>query len=384
MSLAAKPFLPFVKPTLSDEDIQAVVDCLESGWIATGPRVAQFEKALQDYCEAPQAFALTSGTAALHLALLALDLKPGDEVITTPLTFIATLNTIVLGGGTPVMADIEPDTFNIDIKKVSEKITSRTRAVVPVHFGGMPVDLDPLYDLAKAHDLRIIEDAAHAIGTKYKGRKIGSFGDTQAFSFHPNKNMTTGEGGALTTSDEAMASFVKKARFHGIDRDAFNRFTKKGSQHYDVVMPGFKYNMMDLQAAIGLGQLKALDAMNAKREKIVAGYREGLANISGFTFAQPPIYEHTHSYHLMSALVPLGKRDSFIEAMKERNVGVGLHFEPVHLYTYYRETFDFQLGDCPIAEDVGQRIVSLPLFPRMTENELDTVITSIQEVMKSL
>jgi len=225
-------FLPFARPSISRAAIDEVVACLESGWITTGPRVQKFEQALKQYLGAPHALALSSATAGLHLALLAIDLKPGEEVITTPMTFAATLNTIVLAGGTPVLIDVEPHTYNMDVNQLERRINARTRAIMPVHFAGLPVDLDPLYAVAQKHGLRVIEDAAHAIGTEYKSRRIGGFGDTQVFSFHPNKNITTGEGGAITTRDEQYAARLALLRFHGMDREAWNRFGKTGSQHY--------------------------------------------------------------------------------------------------------------------------------------------------------
>ena len=227
-------FLPFSRPTISQAAIDEVAACLASGWITTGPRVKRFEDDLKTYLGAPHVLALSSATAGLHLALVALDLKPGDEVITTPLTFAATLNTIVLAGGKPVLVDDEPGTFNMDVTRLAAAITTHTRAIVPVHFAGLPVDLDPLYALAEQHGLHVIEDAAHAIGTEYKGRRIGSFGDTQVFSFHPNKNMTTGEGGCVSTRDEHMAEQIALLRFHGMDREAWNRFGKTGNQHYET------------------------------------------------------------------------------------------------------------------------------------------------------
>ena len=252
-------FLPFALPSITDAEINEVVASLKSGWITTGPKVQQFEQQLRDYTKAPHALCLNSATAGLHVALMALELKPGDEVITSAMTFVATYNTIEQAGGRVVLVDIDPNTYNIDVNLLEQAITPRTRAIVPVHFAGSPVDLDVVYALAKKHNLRVIEDAAQAIGTEYKGKRLGSFGDTAVFSFHPNKNITSGEGGCVTTFDDALAQQVKVLRFHGIDRDAFNRFSKTGSQEYDVIAPGYKYNMLDIQAAIGIHQLPRLD-----------------------------------------------------------------------------------------------------------------------------
>ena len=271
-------FLPFSRPSISREAIDEVVACLQSGWITTGPRVKKFEEALAAYLGAPRVLALSSATAGLHLALAALDLEPGDEVITTPMTFAATLNTIVLAGGKPVLVDVEPGTYNMDVRQLSGAVTSRTRAIMPVHFAGMPVDMDPLYAVAASHRLHVIEDAAHAIGTEYRGRRIGGFGDTQVFSFHPNKNITTGEGGAVTTRNSELADRIALLRFHGMDREAWNRFGKTGNQHYEIVTPGYKYNMMDMQAALGLHQLPALESFIHRRTEIARRYQEQLAD----------------------------------------------------------------------------------------------------------
>lgn len=377
-------FLPFSRPTISREAIDEVVACLESGWITTGPRVKKFEEALKEYLGAPYVLALSSATAGLHLALLALELKPGDEVITTPMTFAATLNTIVLAGGTPVLVDVERETYNMDVTRLAKVITPRTRAIVPVHFAGLPVDLDPLYALADKHNIRVIEDAAHAIGTEYKGKRIGAFGDIQVFSFHPNKNMTTGEGGAITARDAKLAERMALLRFHGMDREAWNRFGKSGNQHYEIVEPGLKYNMMDLQAALGLHQLPALDGFIARRTVLAQRYQKLLAGFPQWTLPQTPAYPHRHAWHLYTPLINPAEarmdRDAFMQAMKERNIGTGLHYRAVHLYPYYREQFGFRRGDFPNAESIGDRIVSLPLFPAMTEADQDRVVAAMRDI----
>ncbi len=379
-------FLPFSRPTISEEAISEVVACIRSGWITTGPRVKQFEEDLKSYLGAPQVLALSSATAGLHLVLAALGLQPGDEVITTPMTFAATLNTIVLTGGKPVCVDVEPGTYNMDVTKIEKSVTKRTRAIMPVHFAGLPVDLDPLYDVAKKHGLRVIEDAAHAIGTEYKGRKVGSFGDIQVFSFHPNKNMTTGEGGCVATRDEKLAADVALLRFHGMDREAWNRFGKKGSQHYEIIAPGYKYNMMDMQAALGLHQLRALDGFIKRRTEIALRYQEKLAGWPQLSLPKAPAYPHLHAWHLYTPLVnpeaAKMDRDGFMQAMKERNIGTGLHYRAVHLYPFYREQYGFKRGDFPNAEAVSDRIVSLPLFPSMTDADQDRVIAAMKDIFR--
>ena len=374
----SEEFLPFSRPSISQAAIDDVVACLKSGWIATGPRVVQFTEALAEYFNAPHALPLTSATAGLHLALIAMNLEPGDEVITTPLTFAATLNTIVLAGGKPVLIDIDPETLNMDLNRLEGAITDRTRVIMPVHFAGLPIDLDPLYEIANRYGLRVLEDAAHAMGAAYKGQRIGSFGDTQVFSFHPTKNMTTGEGGCVITRDQHLAEQIARLRFHGIDRQAWNRYGKGGTQDYEIVMPGFKYNMMDIQAAIGVHQLSELDGFIARRTELAERYQEALSDWMQWTLPKKPSYEHKHSWHIYTPLlnedVARMTRDEFMTSMKERNIGTGLHYRAVHLYPYYRQTFGYKLGDFPEAEDVCERIVSLPLFPSMTDAEHDRVL----------
>lgn len=380
----ADTFLPFAKPTISPEALAEVSACLTSGWITTGPRVKKFEDMLKAYCGAPQALAITSATAGLFMVLKALNLQLGDEVITTPMTFAATLNVIVLAGGRPVLVDVERDTLNMDVSKLEAAITRRTRAIMPVHFAGLPVDLDPIYALAQKHNLRVIEDAAHAIGTEYKGRRIGSFGDTQVFSFHPNKNITTGEGGAITLRDEKLSADLQLLRFHGMDREAWARFGKTGNQHYEIITPGYKFNMMDMQAALGIHQLPALDGFIARRTELVKRYQAALADWPEFILPQAPSFSHRHAWHLFTPLVNTGAgtkltRDGFMAALKERNIGTGLHYRAAHLYPYYRDTFGWKPGDFPNAEFISDRILSLPLFPLLTDAEQDHVIAGMRD-----
>jgi len=384
MSHPEDEFLPFSRPTLSEAAINEVVTCLRSGWITTGPRVKQFEDDLKAYTGSPFALALSSATAGLHLALAALHLKPGDEVITSPMTFAATLNTIVIAGGRPVLVDIEEHSYNMDIERLKAAITPRTRAIVPVHFAGVPVDLDPLYALAEQHNLRVIEDAAHAIGTEYKGRLVGSFGDTQVFSFHPNKNITTGEGGAVITRDDKLAADVALTRFHGMDREAWNRFGKQGSPHYEIVAPGFKYNMMDIQAALGIHQLPELGGFIARRTLLAERYLARLAGWPQWELPKAPSYAHLPAWHLFAPLINPDAahmdRDRFIAEMKARNIGTGVHYRAAHLYPYYRDHYGYKLGDFPRAETVSERIVSLPLFPSLTDADQDRVISAMVDV----
>jgi len=379
-------FLPFCKPCIDQATIDDIVTCIKSGWLATGPRVQQFTEDLKHYLNAPYVLPLTSGTAGLHLALLGLKLEPGDEVILPAMTFVASANTIVLAGGKPVFVDVELTTRNMIPEQVEKAITSKTKAIMPVHYAGLPVDLDPLYELAKKYNLHIIEDAAHAIGAEYHRKKIGSFGDIQVFSFHPNKNMTTGEGGCVTTRDEMLAKDIGVKRFHGIDRDISNRFTKSGSQVYDVIEPGLKYNMMDIQAAMGIHQLAHLDGFIEKRTKIAKRYLKELSDWEEWLLPVIPNYEHKHAWHLFNPLInPKAAnmtRDDFMNEMKSCNIGVGFHYSAVHLFSYYRNNFGYKLGDFPNAESIGERIVSLPLFPSMTEEEQMRVIDTMKKVFK--
>ncbi|NBX02728.1 MAG: DegT/DnrJ/EryC1/StrS family aminotransferase [Alphaproteobacteria bacterium] len=377
------PFLPFAKPALSEAAIEEVVACLRSGWITTGPRVAKFEGMLADYHGGRRALALSSATAGLQLALMAIGLSEGDEVITTPLTFVATLNTIVLAGGKPVLVDIDPATQNIDATKIEAAITPKTRAIMPVHYAGLPCDMDAIYALAKKHNLRVVEDCAHAIGAEFGGKGVGSFGDIAVMSFHPNKNMTTGEGGAVITDDAAVAEKIERLRFHGIDRSAFNRFTKTGSQEYDVVLPGYKYNMMDMQAALGIHQLPELDGFIARRTELAQRYIEALKDWPELDLPTAPDYAHKHAWHLFTPRLKTMERDAFMNAMKAENIGVGLHYQATHIFSWYREHLGVAPEDFPHALSVGQRIVSLPLFPTMTDDEQARVINSLAKVLRN-
>ena len=378
-------FIPFARPSISEEAIAEVCACLRSGWITTGPRVERFEALLRDYLAAPSAQTCISATGGLLMALLALDLQPEEEVITTPMTFAATLNTIVLAGGRPRLVDVQRGTYNLDVEQLAAAINPRTRAIVPVHFAGLPADLDPLYALADQHGLRVIEDAAHAIGSEYKGRKIGSFGDTQVFSFHPNKNITTGEGGCVVTRDARMRERIELLRFHGIDRNAFPELKKKGLPNYDIALAGYKFNMMDLQAALGLHQLPQLDAFNQRRRELVERYYRAFAGCRGLILPQRPPYAHQHAWHLFAPLVNTGpaglSREDFMLALKAEGIGAGLHYQAIHLGRFYQETFGFRRGDFPQAEFISDRVVSLPLFPSLTEAEQERVIAAVFKVL---
>ena len=375
-------FLPFSRPSISDKTIAEVTACLRSGWLATGQRVQTLEQNFKNYLTVPHAQLVTSATAGLHISLIAIDIQPGDEIITTPMTWVSTLNMIALCGAKPVLVDVEPHTYNMDVNQVENLITEQTKAIIPIHFAGAAVNLDPLYDLARKYNLRIIEDAAHVIGSSYKGKKIGSFGDIQIFSFHPCKNLTTAEGGCITSRDDHFAERIKRLRFHGIDRDAWNRYSKGGSSHFDIIEPGYKYNMSDVQAAIGLDQLDHLDEMNGRRKYLAERYKDMFSGWPELSLPGQPLYDHEHTWHIFAPLINPEKagmtRDEFMTKMKEHNIGTGLHFAAAHLYSYYRETYGYKEGNFPHAEHIGERIVSLPLFPSMSDKDQDRVVKTMK------
>jgi len=378
-------FLPFSTPTLEDAEINEVVDSLKSGWITTGPKVKRFEDAFRAYVGAPYAVPLSSATAGLHLTLLALGIKEGDEIITTPMTFASTVSMIILCGGKPVLADIEPGTLNIDINQVKEKITSRTKAVIPVHFAGQSCDMDPLFALAKEHGLTVIEDAAHAAGTEYKGQRIGSLDSISIFSFHPNKNITTGEGGMVCTADENLAEEISLMKFHGMSREAWKRFAASGTPNYDILMPGFKYNMMDIQAAIGIHQLPRLDGFIDRRKEIAEFYNREFSDVVELALPAYAPYQQRHAWHLYTPLVKIENltidRDRFMEELKKHNIGSGLHYKAIHHHSYYRDALGLADSELPNASYASERILSLPLFPKMTDEDAADVVAALKDVI---
>ena len=380
-------FLPFSRPTVGQEEIAELLDSIQTGWITTGPKVERFADDIGKYVGAPFVAPLSSATAGLHLALLAHDIGAGDEVITTPMTFAATANVVVLVGARPVFADIDKRTLQIRVEEVEKKITSRTKAIIPVHFAGQPVDLDPLMALAKKKGVVIIEDAAHAIGTEYKGKKIGAHGNTTVFSFHPNKNMTTGEGGAVTTFDEKIFNKVALSRFHGMDKNAWKRFDKAGSARYDISEPGYKYNMMDIQAAMGLHQLKKLDGFIATRTARAQRYQSEFKGLKGLILPEEVAWAHRHAWHIYTPLIDIDAltidRDQFMQELKNRNIGSGLHYTAVHEFSYYAKTFQYQPADFPEAHFVSERILSLPLFPAMTDQDQSDTVAAVADVCRT-
>jgi len=378
-------FLPFSTPTIEDDEINEVIDSLKSGWITTGPKVKRFEDAFRTYVGAPYAVPLSSATAGLHLTLLALKLREGDEVITTPMTFASTVSMVVLAGAKPVLVDIEPGTLNIDAGKIREKITNRTRAVIPVHFAGQPCDMDHIFDLAREFNLTVIEDAAHAAGTEYKGRRIGSLDSISIFSFHPNKNITTGEGGMVCTKDEELAEEISLLKFHGMSREAWKRFAASGTPNYDILLPGFKYNMMDIQAAIGIHQLPKLDDFITRRTEIAHYYSKALAGVEELQTPCYAPYDQRHAWHLYTPLVRIERliidRDQFMAELKKENIGTGLHYKAIHHHDYYRKTLGIKPGELPNADYASDRILSLPLFPKMTMDDARDVVEAVKDVI---
>lgn len=378
-------FLPFSTPTIEDAEINEVVDSLKSGWITTGPKVKRFEEAFKAYVGAPYAVPLTSATAGLHLALLALNIKEGDEIITTPMTFASTVSMIILCGGKPVLADIEPGTLNIDVSEVRKKITPRTRVIIPVHFAGQACDMDPLFALAKEYGLTVIEDAAHAAGTEYKGRKIGSLDSVSIFSFHPNKNITTGEGGMVCTKDEHLAEEISLMKFHGMSREAWKRFAASGTPNYDILLPGFKYNMMDIQAALGIHQLPKLDGFIDKRKEIAEFYNREFSDLAELALPEYAPYEQRHAWHLYTPLIKVENltidRDRFMEELKKHNIGSGLHYKAIHHHAWYRKNMAIADSELPNASYASERILSLPLFPKMSMDDAKDVVDAVKTVI---
>ncbi|MHB8840626.1 MAG: DegT/DnrJ/EryC1/StrS family aminotransferase [Candidatus Aquicultor sp.] len=377
-------FLVFGAPAIEDDEIQEVVSSMQSGWLGTGPKVTRFESDFAAYKGVEFAAALNSCTAALHLSILAAGVEPGDEVITTPMTFCATVNAIIHAGGVPVLADIHPGTMNIDPDEVARRITPRTKAILPVHFAGYPCDMDPLMTIASEHDLKVIEDCAHAIETEYNGRKAGTIGDFGCFSFYATKNVATGEGGMVVTRREEDIARIKILGLHGMSKDAWKRFGDEGFKHYQVVECGFKYNMMDLQAAIGIHQLARVEANWEHRRRIWQTYQKAFAGLPVVRPADPaPGMRHAH--HLYTILVDEEmagiSRDAFLDAMTAHNIGVGVHYLSIPEHPYYQQVFGWNPDDYPIAKRIGRQTVSLPISAKLTEEDTEDVIQAVFKIL---
>ena len=381
--MSEEPYLIFGSPIIDSEAIQAVTRSLETCWIGTGPRVHELEAEFAKYVGAKYALATSSCTAALHLSMVAAGVGAGDEVITSPMTFCATANSIIHTGATPVFVDCERDTMNLDPKAIEAAITPRTKAILPVHFAGRPADMDAISAIAKKHGLLVIEDAAHAIETVFRGKKIGSISNLTCFSFYVTKNMTTAEGGMVTTNDPELAKKIKIFGLHGLSADAWSRFSDQGYKHYDVVFPGFKYNLTDLAASLGLTQLPRLPAWLERRKAIWDQYQSALTGLP-LTLPAEPAPDTVHARHLYTVLV--GKdarvtRDQFLSEMHKRKIGTGVHYRSLHMHPYYRDRWGFVPEQFPNAHAIGEHTVSLPLTPKLTDHDVERVISAVRSIV---
>ena len=376
-------FLPFSRPAMGEEEIKAASEVLRSGWITTGPKNQELEQAFCARFGCRHAIAVSSATGGMHVTLMALGIGPGDEVITPSQTWVSTINLICLLGAEPVFVDVDRDTLMTDAARIEAAITPRTKAMIPVHYAGAPLDLDPIYELAEKHHIAVIEDAAHAVGTRYQDRWIGTQG-TAIFSFHAIKNLTCAEGGMVVTDDEKLAQRIRTLKFHGLGVDAFDRLTQGRKPQAEVLEPGLKYNLTDLQAAIALVQLKRLPELNARRLELAHQYREALHGLPIAPLALPD-YPHQHAWHLFMVRVDENtcgiSRDDFMQALQARGIGTGLHFRAAHTQKYYRERYpDLSL---PHSEWNSQRLCTLPLFPDMTQADLLRVVDAITDILQT-
>jgi len=381
-----EPYIVFGSPYIGEEEIEEVTKTLKSGWLGSGPKVTQFEREFAEYVGAKHAVALNSCTAGLHLSMVCSGLKPGDEVITTTLTFAATANSIVHVGAIPVFVDVDRKTMNIDPDKIEAAVTPRTRAIIPVHFAGRPCDMDAINSIAKKHNLIVIEDAAHCIEGKYGDKKIGSISSMTCFSFYVTKNMTTAEGGMITTNDGDIAKKIKSFGLHGMSSDAWKRFSDEGYKHYEVVYPGFKYNMTDIAASLGLCQLPRLDSWMKRREEIWDKYNAAFSDLPCWVPSEPDS-ENYHARHLYTLLVDIDSlnitRDQMIVELHKRGIGTGVHYRALHLHQYYRERFGYKPEDFPNANWISERTFSLPLAANLNEKDVNRIIKNVRELLIS-
>lgn len=382
------PFLPFALPEIGEEEIAEVADALRSGWVTTGPKARRFEQDFVAFLgdDSLQAIAVNSATAGLHLALEAVGIGPGDEVITTTHTFTATAEVVRYLGADVKLVDIDPATLNIDPVAVEAAITPATKAIMPVHYAGLAVDMDAIHAIARKHHLKVIEDAAHALPTTYQGQLVGTLqSDAVVFSFYANKTMTTGEGGMLVTRDKDLAARAKVMRLHGINRDAFDRFTAKvPSWYYEIVAPGFKYNLTDIAAALGLHQLKRLPGFQARREQIAARYDEAFADLPIIRPPRPAHAGDTHSWHLYVIRLADGagiERDAFIDSLFADGIGVSVHYIPLHLHPYWKARYDLRPEQFPHSQKAYERMLTLPLYTRMSDADVERVIASVRKAL---
>ena len=377
-------FLPFSKPAIGDSEIEAVVDVLRSGWITTGSKAVEFESAFRGYCGAQGSVALCSATAGMHLLLAALGIGPGDEVITPSMTWVSTVNLIAIAGATPIFADIDPDTLMVSSETIEPLISERTKLIIPVHFAGAVVDMEPLRRLASNKKICIVEDAAHAAGSEYQGDKVGRSG-TAIFSFHPTKNMTCGEGGMFCSDDPELVERIRRLKFHGIGMDAYDRTVQGRAPQAEVIEPGFKYNLTDIAAALGLVQLTRLDEFIRKRTLLARRYKELLGGMEEIRLLSEPSYPMRHAWHLFIVRLDTQRagmnRNMFLAELKSRNIGAGIHFKAVHKQKYYREKLRLPNGALPATEWNSERLFSLPLFPDMGVDDVDSVVEAIKAVL---
>jgi len=380
-----KDFLLFAPPLIGKGEINEVVDTLKSGWLTSGPKAEKLESLFKKYVKSGFAVAVNSGTNALSLAVNSAGIAPGDEVITTPMTFSATANAIIHHGGKPVFVDIDVDSRNIRADLIERKITERTKAVLPVHFAGIPCDMDPIIETAKKHGLTVIEDAAHAIESKYRGRKIGSIGDITCFSFYATKNVTTGEGGMVTTNDPEMAETLRIRSIHGISKSAWKRYSAEGFKPYDTLYPGFKFNMTDIVASVGIHQLKSVEKNLKKREKLWKRYNSNLKGIDSVILPVEKLaYPFRHGRHLYTILIKPEMlkidRNRFVNCLKDEGIGVGIQYTALNTHSVYQKMFGYRTGDFPGAEFVSERTISLPLTPKLTVGDVDDVCEAVAKL----
>jgi dTDP-4-amino-4,6-dideoxygalactose transaminase len=376
-------FLPFHVPEIGNEEIEAVVETLRSGWLTTGPKVRQFEEDFAKGVGAGHAVAVNSGTAALHLALDAIGLRPGEEVIMSTMTFTASGEVVLYFGAKPVLVDCCPKTLNLDPDLIDKAITPKTRAIMPVHIAGQPCDMDFIMEIAKTHHLHVVEDAAHAFPARHRGKMVGTIGDITCFSFYATKTITTGEGGMATTDNPEWAERMRIMSLHGISHDAWKRYTAEGSWYYEVLYPGYKYNMTDIAAALGLEQLKKGQRFYEIRQRYAALYSEGFQDVPAITV--PYVAQDVqHAWHLYIIQLDLEQlrigRSEFVELLKQENIGTSVHFIPLHLHPYYRDTFNYRPEDFPNASAAFERIISLPIYPKMEESDVQRVIDAVRKI----
>jgi dTDP-4-amino-4,6-dideoxygalactose transaminase len=383
---AGQSFLPFHKPSIGEEEIAAVVDTLRSGWLTMGPKTRAFEEAFAERIGVPNAVAVSSATAGLHLGLDALGIGEGDEVLVPTLTFASTAATVIHTGARPVLIDCEPDTLDFSVADAIRKWTPRTKAIVPVHFGGHPCDMDAILALAAERQVPVMEDAAHALPARYRGRMIGTLSTLTVFSFYATKNLATGEGGMVVGGDVELLERIRGRRLHGMTRDAWKRYNKDGSWRYDVAYPGFKYNMTDMNAALGLVQLQRLDAMQARRAEIVAQYQEALAEVDDLLELPTVRPDIDHAWHLFAVRVRPERlrigRDEVIQELTAAGIGSSVHFIPLHEHSYYRDVLGVRASELPVATREWQRVISLPLYPELTDDDVERVADSLRGILR--